>query len=48
LQINFAIFVPMYVMRVLRSVKGTMLITAKDVHKYAAVVLKSVEGWFSN
>ena len=32
-------------MLVLRNVKGTMLITARDVHKHAAAVLKNVEGW---
>jgi hypothetical protein len=35
-------------MHVLRNVKGTMLIIAKDAHKHAAAVLKNVEGWLGN
>jgi hypothetical protein len=35
-------------MHVLRNVKGTMLIIAKDARKHAAAVLKNVEGWLGN
>jgi hypothetical protein len=45
MQSSFAICALTSVMLVLRNVKGTMLITARDVHKHAAAVLKNVEGW---
>jgi hypothetical protein len=32
-------------MHVLRSAKGTILTTAKDVPRYVAAALKNVEGW---
>jgi hypothetical protein len=48
LQSNFATYALTSVMHVLRNVKGTMLIIAKDAHKHAAAVLKNVEGWLGN